>query len=245
MRIIGLAIIIFMVFGCNSSQQNANDIVQKAIKTHGGDLYSNSVIDFDFRGRHYQLERNQGMYKYHRIFEDSLGTFHDVLGNDGFSRVLNEKSVNLSDEWSQKYASSVNSVAYFALLPFGLNDAAVNKELLGEETIKDNIYYKIKVTFDQQGGGEDHDDVFVYWFRKDTYHMDYFGYSYHTDGGGIRFREAVNVREAGGLIFADYINYAGKHGDMDVSSLAKKFLDGKLKKLSEINLENIEVSHYL
>ncbi len=234
----------FMVYGCNPLQQNAGEIVQKAIKIHGGDMYENSVIDFDFRDRRYRIERNHGLYKYHRIFEDSLGTYHDVLDNNGFSRTLNGQTINLDQEWIQKYTRSVNSVAYFALLPFGLNDPAVNKELLGEETIRDNAYYKIKVTFDQEGGGEDHDDVFVYWFRKDTYRMDYFGYSYHTDGGGIRFREAINVRETGGLVFADYINYAGKHGDMDVSGLAKKFINGELKKLSEINLENVKVRRH-
>lgn len=236
---------IFMVFGCNPSQPNADEIVQKAIKTHGGDLYENSLIDFDFRDRHYRIERNEGAFKYHRIFEDSLGTYHDVLDNNGFSRTVNDEAVNLDQEWVQKYSASVNSVAYFALLPFGLNDAAVHKELLGKESIRDKAYYKIKVTFSEDGGGEDHDDVFVYWFDTETFRMDYFGYSYHTEGGGIRFREAVNVREVGGVTFADYINYAGQHGDTDVSGLTEKFINGELKKLSEINLENIVVSRYL
>lgn len=236
-----LSLILLFAYGCCPSQPKADKIVQKAIKIHGGDLYENSVIDFDFRGRHYTIERNNGLFTYHRIFEDSLGTYHDVLDNHGFSRALNGKPVSLDEEWAQKYTRSVNSVAYFALLPFGLNDAAVNKELLGEETILDKAYYKVKVTFNQEGGGEDHDDVFVYWFDKENYHMDFFGYSYNTDGGGIRFREAVNIREVGGLVFADFINYAGKHDDTDVSGLMEKFKNGELKKLSKIDLENIKV----
>jgi len=131
---------------------------------------------------------------------------------------------------------------YFALLPFGLNDEAVNKILLGEEEIKGNLYYKIEVTFSQVGGGEDFDDVFVYWINKDNYHMDYLGYYYHTNEGGIRFREGVNQRKRGGIIFSDYINYKGPAGYKDVAGLAALFKASKLEKLSEINLENLEVS---
>jgi hypothetical protein len=136
----------------------------------------------------------------------------------------------------------VNSVAYFALLPFGLNDPAVNKQLLTDEEIGGNWYYKIKVTFSQAGGGEDFEDVFVYWINKETFLMEYFGYSYLTDGGGIRFRKAINRREVGGIIFSDYINYQGEDTDTDVEGLAKRFSNDELNKLSEIILENLVVS---
>ena len=147
--------------------------------------------------------------------------------------------MDVEQSLAKRYSNSINSVAYFALLPFGLNDAAVNKEFLGEEQIKGEVYFKIRVSFSQEGGGEDFDDVFVYWFHKQNYRMDYFGYSYQTDGGGVRFRQAVKQREIGGILFADYLNYEASKDD-DVSSLARQFEDGKLKLLSEIIQENIE-----
>lgn len=90
-----------------------------------------------------------------------------------------------------KYYNSVNSVHYFAYLPQGLNDKAVQKELLGEVVLKGEPYYKVRVTFAQEGGGNDYEDVFIYWFHKQKFTMDYLAYEFHVDGGGMRFREAV------------------------------------------------------
>ena len=132
----------------------------------------------------------------------------------------------------------------FHICPFGLNDPAVNKNLIGEEEIKGSTYHIIKVTFAEEGGGEDFEDVFVYWINKENYQMDYFGYSYITDGGGIRFREAYNVQERNGLIFSDYVNYKGPNDYMDVSGLASLYVAGKLEKLSEIKIENLSVMRY-
>ncbi|NJN25877.1 MAG: hypothetical protein HC819_07870 [Cyclobacteriaceae bacterium] len=234
---------LLLLGGC--SPPNGDEIVDKALALHGGSLYENSVIDFDFRGRHYTLERDDGLFRYHRIFLDSTGQYHDVLSNSGFERTLNGRKVPLTPEWEGKYSNSINSVAYFALLPFGLNDAAVNKAYLGEESIKGQNYYKIRVTFDQQGGGQDHEDVFVYWFRADTYRMDYLAYSYQTEEGGMRFRKAVNQREVGGIRFADYINYAAEKGNWNVEALASGFEQNELEQLSEIKLENVEVKRTL
>jgi len=238
---IQLYIVILMVYGCNSPGPDANDVVNKSIQFHGGTLYENSIIDFDFRNRHYTFERDHGLYKYHRIWKDSLGTYHDILTNDGFKRLLNDHEIKVTEDWARRYSSSINSVAYFALLPFGLNDPAVNKKYLGQEVVNKQNYHKIQVTFDKEGGGEDPDDVFVYWIHQKTLSMDYFGYAYQSDGGGIRFRKAIHQREVGGIRFADYLNFQGADDDKDVSGLAKLFEDEKLQKLSEINLENIQV----
>ena len=239
-----LIFIPLVVAACISQEPNAHEIVTNAIETHGGELFEKSVIEFDFRRKHYILERDQGLYTYHRIFDDSLGTIHDIFTNDGFTRLVNNDDIEIDAEWALRYSSSVNSVAYFALLPFGLNDAAVNKKLLGVEEIKGKPYYKIRVTFDQAGGGEDFEDEFMYWFHTSSYHMDYFGYYYKNDGGGIRFRKAVNPREIGGITLSDYINYEGPAGDNDVASLALRYESGELEKLSEIVLENLEVERH-
>jgi hypothetical protein len=229
------------MYFCQPKAMDAEHVVTKSIKVHGGDYYENCIIEFDFRGMHYRLERNDGIYAYHRIFEDSTGAYHDILGNDGFRRTINGQPVSVSDDWAKRYSNSINSVAYFALLPFGLNDQAVNKNLIGEEEVEGNQYYKVHVTFSQDGGGEDHEDVFVYWINKGNFRMDYFGYFYLTDGGGIRFRKAVNQRTEGGIIFSDYINFKGGDNDSDVAGLARKYEEGLLEKLSEINLENLQV----
>jgi hypothetical protein len=237
--------LVFVLFsGCSLDEENAQSIVDKSIKAHGGELFKNSIIEFDFRGRHYIFERGNGIFKYHRIFDDSLGTFHDILSNDDFRRLLNNQEQNVTEEWKRRYSNSVNSVAYFALLPFGLNDLSVNKSLIGEEEIKGNAYYKIMVTFNQEGGGEDFEDVFVFWINKNNYQMEYFGYFYKNDGGGIRFREAINSREKGGIILSDYQNFKGEDGFEDVGKMAELYKSDQLKFLSEITLENLEIRRF-
>ena len=233
-----------VLFSCAQVPKDAQSIIDKSILVHGGDLYENSIVEFDFRDRHYIFERNMGIFSYHRIFTDSLGTYHDVLTNDGFKRFLNEEQVNVDKEWARRYSNSINSVAYFSYLPFGLNDPAVNKNLIGEEQLEDQYFYKIQVTFDKEGGGEDYEDVFVYWINKENFKMEYFGYSYISDGGGIRFRKALNTREKNGLVYSDYINYEGPTDFWDVSHLGTAYIEDKLKLLSEIKIENLKVQRY-
>lgn len=241
MRYLSHIALLLTITLCTPKAETAQSIIDKSILAHGGGLFESSVVEFDFRNRHYKLERDQGKYKYHRMFGDSLGDFHDILDNDGFTRTINNEPANVDEEWARRYSNSINSVAYFAYLPFGLNDPAVNKKLLKEETINSTEYFVIQVTFSQEGGGEDYEDVFVYWIDKQDFRLKYFGYSYLTDGGGIRFREAVSQREKNGLIFSDYINYKGQNDNRDVPGLAQLFAAGELEKLSEIRLENLNV----
>ena len=79
-------------------------------------------------------------------------------------------------------------------LPFGLNDPAVIKEYLGQKVINQQLYEKVKVTFLQENGGKDFEDVFVYWIHAESKTVDFLAYSYLTDGGGVRFRQAINRR---------------------------------------------------
>ena len=100
------------------------------------------------------------------------------------------------------------------------------------------FYDAIEITFNQQGGGKDYDDVFYYWINKQTQKVDYLAYSYHVNEGGIRFREAYNRRVVGGITFQDYINYEAPLGT-PLKELPKLFEENKLKELSRIDMENI------
>jgi len=233
-----------LVVACKTETPlTAQDIVDKTIEVSGGEKYLNADIDFDFRDMHYHSVREGGKFQYERQFTDSIGDIIDVLNNDGFKRFINNELVEVPDSMAVKYTSSVNSVHYFALLPFGLNDAAVNKSSLGDVTIKDNLYHKIKVTFSQEGGGEDYEDIFIYWIDTETFKADYIAYSYIEDDGiGIRFREANNERIVNGLRFVDYNNYKSEDTTMDLLGLDKAFEAGNLKLLSKIELKNIKVN---
>ncbi len=222
----------------------AQQVVDKAINVVGGEGFKNSVIEFDFRNRHYKAKRDKGKFQFGRIWKDSLGMIRDVLSNSGFQRFINDSAVSVPDSMAVKYTSSINAVHYFSILPYGLNDRAVNKTYLGEAEIKGKAYHKIKVTFNEEGGGEDFDDIFVYWINKDTFEVDYLSYSYIEDHNdiGLRFREAYNRRGVNGLYFSDYNNYKPKDSLATVYNLDSLFVTKKLKLLSKIELESIKVS---
>ncbi|MCB0609821.1 MAG: hypothetical protein KDD12_19025, partial [Lewinella sp.] len=142
---------------------------------------------------------------------------------------------------SSAYANSVNSVIYFALLPYFLNDPAVRKTYLGKTTIKGIAYHKIGVTFGAENGGKDFQDQYIYWIRQDNFTLDYLAYNYIVDGGGARFRQAYNLRPVNGLLIADYINFKPKSDSRDVVRFDRLFESDSLEELSRIVLENVAV----
>lgn len=239
---------VFLVFGCKNESKveslSADDIISKSIEVSGGDSFEKSEIDFDFRDKHYYAKRNHGDFLLMRVtINANNDSIYDVLTNAGYERKLNDMiNVVVPDSLVPKYSASVNSVHYFSVLPYGLNDKAVNKTLIGEEDIKAKNYYKIKVTFDQDGGGEDYEDVFLYWIDKESFKIDYLAYSYNEDDGrGMRFREAYNERYVNGLRFVDYNNYKPKDKSIKLLDLGKAFENNQLELLSKIELENVKV----
>ncbi len=243
-RIIIFGLLILIFASCTSNERSkAQMIVDKAIEASGGEKFNNSVISFDFRGRHYRAERTNGVFKYTREFKDSTNTIVDVLSNDGYSRFINDELAKVPDSMAPRYARSVNSVHYFAVLPFGLNDAAVNKEYLGEVEIKGKKYYEIKVFFNQDGGGDDFEDVFAYWINTENYKVDYLAYSYQDPGEDLdfRFRVAQNERFVNSIRFVDYQNYKSEVSGTTLFDLDSLYDAGQLKLLSTIENENISV----
>lgn len=225
------------------SRTEVEKIVDRSIAAHGGDLFSEANISFDFRDIHYTIFKGESQFEYTREFADSTGQVRDVLNNTGFTRTVNDVLIDsLNDERIGAFSRSVNSVAYFAYLPYGLNDEAALKTYMGETDLKGETYHLVKVTFAQEGGGEDFDDIFLYWIGKDDYYVDYIAYSYHTDGGGVRMREVSDVVEIGGIRFQNYLNWKPEDKDTPVENMQELYTSGDLELLSEINLENIQVN---
>ena len=236
-------LIISTLFSCDK-KINPQILIDEAIARHGGENFEGKRVEFDFRGRHYNVSRKDGTATYVREFmDDSLGVIQDILVNSTqFKRFINDKEVELTEEWKSRYSSSVNSVLYFFHLPFGLNDPAVNKKYLGDKIINGKVYHKVRVTFDQEGGGEDYQDIFVYWVSADEKTVDFLGYSYATEGGGTRFRQAINRRTIGGMIFQDYVNFKASKKDLPIEDHDNYFEKGLLEELSIIMNENIIVA---
>ena len=219
------------------------EIINTVIDSAGGHLYETATIEFTFRNATYKSIRNCGMFEFSREKTDDAGNqIVETVSNLGFTYLKNEKEEVLADSTAAKYTSSINSVLYFAQLPFGLNDSAVRKELIAEDSIHGKPYYKIQVNFAENGGGEDFQDIYVYWVNKNNYHVDYLAYSYEVNGGGMRFREAVNPREVKGIRFVDYKNYAPKKGaSPKLEDLDALFEKEELELFSTIENKDVKV----
>lgn len=89
---------------------------------------------------------------------------------------------------------------YFAFLPLWLKDPAVIVEDQGRSVIKGKEYHKIRITFEQEGGGDDFEDVFLYWFDVKDYSMDYLAYKYFTGKGVCGFGKLIIL--AGSMVYS-------------------------------------------
>ncbi len=211
-----------------------------AREAHGSERLHQSNLEFDFRNYHYKMIRDGGMYQYERMFTDTSGQqIHDILTNDDFKRTIDGQQVTLSEKDKSAYSNSVNSVIYFATLPYSLDDPAVQSSYLGEVEIHDTTYHKVKVTFREEGGGKDHEDEYIYWIRQGDHVIDYLAYNYRVNGGGARFRVAYNERTIDGVRFVDYKNLKPVPATLEVEAFDSLYQEGQLEQVSVIETSNV------
>jgi hypothetical protein len=219
--------------------ERAKEILDNSIKAHGGSRYDSAHYQFIFRDKQYGFN-NQNGYIYSVVAKDSTGSIIvDSLRNGNFTRTVDNETIELSSKDVSKYSNALNSVIYFALLPYKLMDKAVKPTYLGETIIDGEDYDVVEVTFGENGGGKDYDDVFCYWINKNSHYMNYMAYSYHTNDGGVRFRSAYNPRTVDGIRFQDYVNWEAPLGT-PLEELPKLYENGQLKELSKIETEAVQ-----
>ena len=164
-----------------------------------------------------------------------------MSSNKGLKRFIDNVPKELSDSLAEVYSSSLNSVMYFFQLPKPLQDDAVRYELMDEIKIEEETYWTLKIYFEEVGGGEDYQDEYRYWINQDSYQIDYLAYNYLTDGGGTRFRKAINKRRIKGILFQDYQNFKPSKKFESLDTLPKLYQKGIISQISLIENKNITV----
>ncbi len=213
-------------------------ILAQAIKAHGGKKYDQAHYQFVFRSKTYTFKNDQDRYEYTIRYQKENSTILGQLNNEGFTRTLNGQKLVLSEKEQRGYSNALNSVIYFATLPHKLKDPAVNATYQGEVTIKGKAYQVLKITFSEEGGGDDHDDQFHYWINKESNRIDYLAYNYQVNNGGVRFRSAYNPRVVDGILFQDYVNYKAPVGT-PLADLPAIYEREELQQLSLIETEEV------
>lgn len=220
------------------TMDKADSLVAKTIAAHGGKRYDTAHYGFTFRKKNFTFHNSKKGYTYTSTGQKNGEDIRDVLENGTLTRTVNGTETELSAKDVAKYKEALNSVIYFATLPHKLNDAAVKKSYEGQAVIKGKAYDVLSVTFEQEGGGTDYDDKFMYWVNTETGTIDYLAYSYETNDGGVRFRSAYDPRTVGGIRFQNYINYEAPI-DTPLDALPELYEAGKLKELSRVETENV------
>ncbi len=233
---------LFFTISCSNDKKiSSNDIIEKSISVYGWDQKAYSIV-FDFREHQYKLIRKPLFYSYQRSKVKNGKSVLDVMtSKNQLQRYQDNIPIKLKDSIKNLYSNSLNSVMYFFQLPGPLKDNAVVSEFIGTTKILDKNYWTLRVGFKKFEGGKDFQDEYRYWIDQDNYQITFFAYNYLTDGGGVRFREAKNIRKINGFLFQDYNNYKPKNKATELDSLPKLYEKDSLLLVSEIKNKNIKV----
>lgn len=233
-----LFITLSLLLSACSLSPNADKIIKKSIAFYGMNKLDGKTISFDFREKHFEVKLNDDDFFYESTYKDSLGIIKDQLSSHGFVRELNGLVTPLSKKDSLKYAESLNSVIYFALLPLKLQDDAAKAKFLRTVQVKGKEYNQIEVSFSKEEGGSHHNDVYYFWFDAKDHSMDYFAYS----AGGERFRALNGLINNSGVYLQNYYNLESKNNEKrHLKDYHILFEQDKLSLLSEITLKNLKV----
>ena len=233
---------LLLLLACKDiNDKTVEEIINKSIEVSG--FNTNEIdITFDFRAYHYEFFRKDYNFTYARTtIKDDKKIRDELSSTKGLKRFIDSVPESLTDSLAMVYSNSLNSVMYFFQLPKPLLDGAVYSELLDEIKIEGATYWTIKVYFSEEGGGDDYQDEYRYWINQDTYEIDYLAYNYTSEGGGIRFRKAINKKRVKGILFQDYQNFSPSNKFEPLDSLPQIYEDGLLPQISLIENKNIIV----
>lgn len=214
-------------------------LVQRVVDAHGAARLGDASVDFVFRGTPYRMTRSGGRYRYERWPGPRQ---HEVLTNRGYRMLVDGEPAKLSKAMMAARAQDLNSVVYFASLPYPLLDPAVRPQRAGRQTVDGIEHDVLEVRFAEAGGGEDHDDVFRYWLDPESGRMRYLAYAFARSGGGVRFRAATATQTVGGVTFVDWTNFGVDDPKVPLESLPDRWAQGALPELSDVAVDGVQVT---
>ncbi|MDT8347504.1 MAG: DUF6503 family protein, partial [Flavobacteriaceae bacterium] len=221
--------------------ENSDVLMNECIDHYGFDDINNKKFAFTFRSKKFDAQFKNGKYLYTSVLKDSTGSTIDSLWNDGFSRHKNGDLVTTPEVKLKGYAATLNSIVYFALLPYGLNHEGVLLGQLDTMSFGDTKYYLIAVDF-ASDDPEAHNDSYMYWINSTNKSIDYLAYYFCDEYCDYRFRVKTKEHHVDGFRFQDYDNYKPTDSILGLTDLMTAYKNNRLKKVSEIKLEAIQVS---
>lgn len=231
------------------AEQPRQEIVERAIEHHGGDLFEHSEAAFDIASRsgtfHVEVRRDGGLFRQVVETDTDDGRRRVTVTNDAVEVSVGGEPVEIGKDEEQRWRDHVAARVWFPFLPYGLaNEGVYTHDLgleawpaAGGETGGTRELHKVKVTF-QPGSSSGAEDEYLFWFDPETGRLEQLAYSF---AGGLRFRTARNFRRVGGLLFADHENYGVDARGLSVDQVTPEFVAGEMEHVSTIELRNVRV----
>ena len=219
-------------------------IVERSIEHHGGDLYRHSETALDLcskSGCFQVVARVDGDRWAYTVTGKSGGSKRRVVSSHDALEVWRDGDTEaVPAEEEQRYRDWAMARVYFCFLPYRLGDPSVRQQDLGLVDWDGRQLHKVKVTF-EPGSSTDAGDEYLYWFDPETARLEYLAYSYDDNGGGLRFRRAVNHRRVNGLLFFDQENHGANGPGLSVDDIDPDYVRDSMRHVSTVRLESIRV----
>jgi len=248
MRTVALLFCLLVPSGLAHASPPAQDapgaagMIAAAVRASGLEAPQQLELRFVFRGTPYRLWLDGRRTVAEREVATPEGTVRtDRLDGSSFTATIDGEPAALSSEDAGRLRRSLNSVAYFALLPRPLQDEAVVARLLGVSELGGQPWDTVEVRFREEGGGDDHEDVFRYWLHPETHRVGYLAYTFDTGKGGVRVRKATRFHEVDGVVLVDWSNHGRNGRGLLIDDAVAELEAGTLPLLSTIELEGVGV----
>ena len=72
-------LILYIALAACSTKKSAQEIIDLAIETHGGNRLERAIVSFNFREREYSVERYGSEFTYSREFKDGKYQVKDIF----------------------------------------------------------------------------------------------------------------------------------------------------------------------
>ncbi|MEM6927590.1 MAG: DUF6503 family protein [Myxococcota bacterium] len=214
-----------------------DEVLKDAAEAHGLARDQRLDVAFSFRGTPYRLHLDGTDVRYERTVE---GIVQRLRGNR-FEVLRDGEPLALPPQQSDGLRRSLNSVGYFATLPRPLFDEAVIATSLGRTSLAGRQWDTVEVAFREEGGGDDHDDVFRYWFDPTTHELGFLAYTFTVNDAGVRLRKVIARHDVEGVVLVDWSNHGWNGRGHTIEAAVKAFEAGTLPQLSTIELDEIQV----
>jgi hypothetical protein len=228
----------------SDAAQAAQEIVDRAIEHHGGELYERNRTRLTISsasGSFRVISKVHGDTFDHEVIHDTReGASRRVrVTNDIVEQWLDGEPVPVPEGEEQRLRDFVMARVYFPFLPYRLNDPSVIKKDLGTEVWDGETLRKVLVTF-ESGSSTDAGDEYLYWFDPETGRVAQFAYSFEAGNGGLRLRKAFNHRRFTGLMFFDSENWGVSGKGRSVLEVTPE-LAGKMERISTVTISDVDV----